>query len=177
MGNGDEEMPTPPQRRTKTQRRAASRERKVQRRLEEAAWQEQVDTRFGYLRLQFGFSIDTVVSASLIVFIVYSSAVGAVRVDLSKDLQKPGVEVYLTRHAVNGVFPPGRHFVLLDDLLRLRAPEQYTLLKKLHGGAPDQIEQSLALQAHLVQRYASDILRGDFTPFAEVEKFIEGTPS
>lgn len=156
-------------------RKAARTTRKAQQRQEEAAWQEQVDTHFSYLRHQFGFSIHTV-NATRTLFLVYSSAVGAVRIDRSQSVRTPGVKVYLTQHAVNGVFPPGWHFVLLDDLLRFRAPEQYRLLQRTRGVALDQIERSLAFQAQAVRQYAFDILCGDFSVFAEVQRFIEGTP-
>lgn len=162
-------------RRTRAQRKADSKIRRAQKAQVEAAWQEQVDTHFSYLREQFGFSIGTLATTSAL-FIGYVSAVGAVRVDRSLDASKPKADVYLTRHAVNGVFPLGRNFVWLDDLLRARAPEQYRALQKIRGMEPEQIEQSLAFQAQAMREYAADILRGDFSAFAEIDELLKGPP-
>ena len=90
MADTDQAKPGKKKRRTRAQRKADSNIRRTQRRLEEAAWQEQVDTHFSYLREQFGFSIGMVATTSAL-FIGYISAVGGVRVDRSQEEKPPGV--------------------------------------------------------------------------------------
>ncbi len=175
MTDTDRTKPGKRKKRTRAQRKADSSIRRAQQAQVEAAWQEQVDVHFSYLREYFGFSIGTVATTSAL-FISYVSAVGGVRVDQSLGASKPEADVYLTKHAVNGVFPPGRHFVLLDDLLRVRAPGQYHALQQIRGMEPEQIEQSLAFQAQAMREYAADILNGDFSAFAEVDVFLKGLP-
>ena len=140
-----------------------------------AAWQARVEPYFGYLRTKHGFRITQTDSLWWETYIVYQSDRVAIKVTRSRE--SAWVETELIR-LVDGTIPDVRVFVTPDEpidrfhleaLLEQRAPQILDEIKAARGLEPEQVERSLALQAHALAEYATDVLLGDFTIFAAME--------
>lgn len=144
-----------------------------------AAWQARVEPYFGYLRTKYGFRITQTDSLWWETYIVYQSDRVAIKVTRSRE--SAWVETELIR-LVDGTIPDVRVFVTPDEpidrfhleaLLEQRAPQILDEIKAARGLEPEQVERSLALQAHALAEYATDILLGDFTIFAAMEAHVK----
>jgi hypothetical protein len=159
----------------KAARNTRRRESEAQKRATKAAWKAQVDSHFAFLRERYGFAITQTELWWWKTSVRYETPVTAVDIDRSVEFGR--VEVKLIRK-VDGTIPeypifvsttPMLHYFLLDAVLNERAPELLPELQAGKGLSEDQIERSLKFWSGALERYADDILRGDFALFTPLE--------
>jgi hypothetical protein len=131
---------------------------------------------FGFLSEEFGFREAKKESSSWGHILYFKNDTTAVRVSL--EWEYPGVFVHLYR-LVDGQVVENPIIIRqeseltnysVDDLLSIRAPELG--LSPIFGHS-DEIEKKLESYASAVRAYAADVLEGDFTVFAELDKIVK----
>jgi len=159
----------------KVSRAARRRERRAAEKANQDAWKAQVDLPFAFLRERYGFEITQTDSPWWKTGVRYETPVLAVAIDRSLEFGR--VEVKLIR-TVDGAIPeypifistlPVLHYYMLEAVLDERAPELRPEMQAVAGLSEDQIERSLKFWSGALERYADDILRGDFALFAPLE--------
>jgi hypothetical protein len=154
--------------------------RAAARKAQEDAWQAKVEVHFRYLQTKYHFRVVQVDDSHWWhTRLVYQNETTAIYVDRSVEFDR--VELSLLR-LINGKIPDLTVFVtpdvtlsefLFDNLLQVRAPLLLPDLRTLKGLQEEQIEASLAFLANALEQYAADVLRGDFTIFAELEELVK----
>jgi hypothetical protein len=156
-------------------RTARKREQAAYKKATEDAWKAQADTYFAFLRERYGFVITHTDSPWWETSVRYETMVTAIEINRSVEFDR--VEVQLIRK-VDGAIPeypifvsttPILHYFLLDAVLNERAPELLAEVRAAKGLDEDQIECSLALWSEALEKFADDILQGDFTLFTILE--------
>jgi hypothetical protein len=139
-------------------------------------WERRVDPHFGYLRTEFACEIversnENWWETSLI----YQNATTAVKVACSEEFDRLVTDII---RLVDGARPPTVVFVSeapklhkfgLGNLLMIRAPELWGEMKEQKGQSDKAITTQLQSQAKALREFGSDILRGDFSSFDEME--------
>ena len=139
-------------------------------------WERRVEPHFGYLRTEFGcevveWSDENWWETS----ITYQNSTTAIKVACSEEFDRLVTDLI---RLVHGARPPTVVFVSespklhkfgLGNLLMIRAPELWSELKEQKGQSDDAIETQLRSQAKALREFGSDILRGDFSSFVEME--------
>jgi hypothetical protein len=96
---------------------------------------------------------------------------------ISFEIRENDIFVYLIR-LINGEIPPyldaPSRWFYLDNLVRLRSPET-TLPRKEAGDwlTSDDIDEILTAYAGALKEYGEDVLRGDFSIFAELARQVD----
>lgn len=143
-----------------------------------ARWRSEVETRLGAVLGAHSLSLRSESSDNWGQRVVYANATTGLIVHSSIEFNR--VEVSLVR-LVEGEVPPYPIFVsntpvlhqfLIDNLLALRAPELIHELRKLVGLGGKERDRQLTAYGHWLDQYAGDVLDGDFTAFAEMEREV-----
>jgi hypothetical protein len=159
----------------KVSRAARRRERRAAEKANQDAWKAQVDVNFAFLCERYGFAITRTDSPRWKTSVRYETP--ALAVDIDRSLEFGRVEVKLIRK-VDGAIPeypifvsttPTLHYFLLDAVLNERAPELLPEMQAAKGLGEDRIERSLKFWSEALEKYADDILRGDFALFTPLE--------
>src|SRR5256885_13568635 len=139
-------------------------------------WERRVDPHFGYLRTEFGCEIiDWSDKDWWETSVTYQNSTTAIKIACSEEFD--GLETDIIR-LVDGARPPSvvfisetpkLHKVGLGNLLMIRAPELWSELKAQKGQSDRAIATQLQSQAKALREFGSDILRGDFSSFDEME--------
>ena len=139
-------------------------------------WEQRVDLYFGYLRTEFACEIvDRSDKDWWETSVTYQNTTTAVKVACSEEFDRVETDVI---RLVDGARPPTVVFVSetpklhkfgLGNLLMIRAPELWSELKEQKGQSDEAIATQLQSQALALREFASDILRGDFGSFDEME--------
>ena len=154
---------------------ARKREQAAYKKAQEDGWKAQTDTYFAFLRERYGFEITQTEWSVWETSVRYETVATAIDVERSVEFNR--VEVQLIRK-VDGAIPeypifvsttPVLHYFLLDAVLNERAPELLPEMQAAKGLGEDQIERSLTLWSEALEKYADDILQGDFTLFTILE--------
>ena len=134
---------------------------------------------FRFLEERFGCRVVAVERRAYGTYIVYLNSTMGVRLSLQP--REGGIFVDLVR-LINGKIPEYPIFVKsqdplhwfdLEDLVGLRAP--HLKIKQPPVGTlcrPKVLKEVLVKYANLLQRYASDVLKGDFKIFPRLEKIV-----
>lgn len=157
----------------KRARRAQLRaERAVWLRDHEEQWRVKVAAYFGYLETEYGFHIAEVnASSAWETYLRYESSALAVKV--SRSVEFDSAELWLIR-LVDGRVPkypvfinPDTpiNYVMLDRIVRERAPQESEQFHSLRGLSDEQIVRTLMFLATSLRAHADDVLRGDFAIF------------
>jgi hypothetical protein len=156
-------------------RAARKREQVAYKKANEDAWKARVDLHFAFLRERYGFEITKTEWSVWETKVRFETPVTSVDVD--RRIEFDWVEVNLIRK-VDGAIPeypifvsttPTLHYFLLDAVLNERAPELLPQMQAAKGLGEDQIERSLKFWSGALEKYADDILRGDFALFTPLE--------
>jgi hypothetical protein len=139
-------------------------------------WRSFVTPYFGYLETDYGFRVTQVdASSPWLVRMIYQTETTAIYVDCNFEFLR--FEVSLVR-LLDGGLPPYpvsircdtmMHEFFLDNLLDVRAPHLMPRIWDLRGSGEEEVEQSLKLFGQVLNDYAADVLRGDFSIFATLE--------
>ena len=139
-------------------------------------WERRVEPHFGYLRTEFGCEIVEWSDENWWeTSVTYQNSTTAIKVACSEEFDR--LETDLIR-LVNGARPatvvfvsetPKLHKFGLGNLLMIRAPELWSELKEQKGQNDKAIAVQLQSQAKALREFGSDILRGDFSSFVEME--------
>ena len=139
-------------------------------------WERRVDPHFGYLRTEFGCEIvDWSDENWWETSVTYQNSTTAIKIARSEEFDR--LETDMIR-LVDGARPPTVVFVSetpklhkfgLGNLLMIRAPELWSELKEQKGQSDKAIATQLQSQAKALREFGSDILRGDFSSFDEME--------
>ena len=139
-------------------------------------WERRVDPHFGYLRTEFGCEIvDWSDENWWETSVTYQNSTTAIKVACSEEFDRLETDII---RLVDGARPPTVVFVSetpklhkfgLGNLLMIRAPELWSELKEQKGQSDKAIATQLQSQAKALREFGSDILRGDFSSFDEME--------
>lgn len=139
-------------------------------------WERRVDPHFGYLRTEFGCEIvDWSDKDWWETSVTYQNTTTAVKVACSEEFDRLETDII---RLVDGARPPIVVFVSetpklhkfgLGNLLMIRAAELWGELKEQKGQSDKAIATQLQSQAKALREFGSDILRGDFSSFDEME--------
>ena len=139
-------------------------------------WERRVDPHFGYLRTEFGCEIvDWSDENWWETSVTYQNSTTAIKVACSEEFDRLETDII---RLVDGARPPTVVFVSetpklhkfgLGNLLMIRAPELWSELKEPKGQSDKAIATQLQSQAKALREFGSDILRGDFSSFDEME--------
>jgi hypothetical protein len=139
-------------------------------------WERRVAPHFGYLRTEFGCEIvDRSDENWWEMSLTYQNSTTAIKVACSEEFDRVETEII---RLVDGARPPYPAFVSatpklhqfgLGNLLTIRAPELWSELKEQKGQSDDAIAEQLESQAKALREFGTDILRGDFSSFDEME--------
>jgi len=139
-------------------------------------WERRVDPHFGYLRTEFGCEIiDWSDKDWWETSVTYQNSTTAIKIACSEEFD--GLETDIIR-LVDGARPPSVVFISetpklhkfgLGNLLMIRAPELWSELKEQKGQSKKEIETQLQSHSSALRDFGSDILRGDFGSFDEME--------
>ena len=159
----------------KAARAARQREREAAQKAKEDAWKARVEPHFTFLRERYSFVITQTYWSSWVTRVRYETSVTAV--DIERSAEDFRVEIKLIRK-VNGEVPEYpifvtavdiMHYFRLDAVLEERSPEALAEVRAAKGLGEDQIEAGLRVSAGALEKYATDILQGDFTLFTTLE--------
>jgi hypothetical protein len=159
----------------KAARAARQREREAAQKAKEDAWKAKVDPHFAFLREQYSFEITQTYWSSWVTRVRYETPLTAV--DVERSAEDFRVEVLLIRK-VEGEVPKYPIFVTavdimhhfrLDEVLEERSPEALAEVRATRGLGEEQIDAGLTISAKALEKYATDILQGDFSLFAKME--------
>jgi hypothetical protein len=139
-------------------------------------WERLVEPHFGYLQSEFEYEIvDRSDNDWWETSVTYQNSTTAIKVACSEEFDR--LETDMIR-LVDGARPPTVVFVSetpklhkfgLGNLLMIRAPELWSELKEQKGQSDKAIATQLQSQAKALREFGSDILRGDFSAFDEME--------
>ena len=139
-------------------------------------WGRRVDPHFGYLRTEFGCEIvDWSDENWWETSVTYQNSTTAIKIACSEEFDRLETDII---RLVEGARPPTVVFVSetpklhkfgLGNLLMIRAPELWSELKEQKGQSDTAIATQLQSQAKALREFGSDILRGDFSSFDEME--------
>ncbi len=130
-------------------------------------------SKFRYLAA-YGCELTSIEEDRYLVEITYKNQTTGIKV--SFEIRENDIFIYLIQ-LINGEIPayldaPSRWFYL-DNVVKLKSPST-TLPRKEFGDwlTPDDIDHILTVYAVTLKEYAEDVLRGDFSVFAELAKQI-----
>ena len=139
-------------------------------------WERRVDPHFGYLRTEFSCEVvDRSDKDWWETSVTYQNTTTAVKVTCSEEFDRLVTDII---RLVKGARPPTVVFVSetpklhkfgLGNLLMIRAPELWSEMKEEKGQSDEAIAVQLQSQATALREFGSDILRGDFSSFDEME--------
>src|SRR3989440_7282019 len=139
-------------------------------------WERRVDRHFGYLRTEFGCEIvDSSDNDWWETSVTYQNSTTAIKIACSEEFDRLETDII---RLVDGARPPTvvffsetpkLHKFGLGNLLMIRAPELWSELKEQKGQGDEAIATQLQSQAKALREFGSDILRGDFSSFDEME--------
>ncbi len=131
--------------------------------------------KFKYLLAAYGCELAGIEEDKYGTEVTYKNQTTGIRI--SFEIRENDIFVYLIR-LINGEIPayldaPSRWFYL-DNLVMLRSPST-TLLRKEFGGwlTPNDVDDILTAYASALKEYGEDVLRGDFSVFAELAQQID----
>jgi hypothetical protein len=136
---------------------------------------------FGFLTTDHGFKVATIDKDNYGCYITYSNDVVAVKV--SYEIKDGGLFVMLCR-MVNGKLPPYPIFISsemtlnwfdLEDVVGLKNPSIELEPEFVDPVKPTakELKTNLKKYAEALKAYAADILGGDFSSFAGLEKIVK----
>lgn len=139
---------------------------------------------FRFLEEDFGCKVVSVKEDVYGDYITYQNLTTAIRIALEP--REGGVTARLYR-LISGKIPDypvsiksetTLHVFYLDDLIALRAPStkvEQPLYDLFPGGGPNVrlLKQILAQYARVLREYGSEILKGDFRVFVELDKIVK----
>jgi hypothetical protein len=136
---------------------------------------------FGFLNAEYGLKTTNIEKDVYGCYATYSNDVVAVEISFS--MKDGGIFIMLCR-MVNGELPAQEIFVRSDTVLNRFDLEDIVDLKnpsidlKPDFADPDnptakELTENLKVYAEALKKYAKDILSGDFSSFAELEKIVK----
>ena len=136
---------------------------------------------FGFLNAEYGLKMTNIEKDVYGCYATYSNDVVAVEISFS--MKDGGIFIMLCR-MVNGELPAQEIFVRSDTVLNRFDLEDIVDLKnpsidlKPVFADPDnptakELAENLKVYAEALKKYAKDILSGDFSSFAELEKIVK----
>lgn len=135
--------------------------------------------RFRFLEEEFGYVIKKKERESYGIFITYQNPTTAIRI--SFEPREGGIFVLISR-LVEGKIPKYPIFIqpdtvlhsfYLDDVVRTKVPNFQFSFKGEKLSSADQFEKALDEVVDTLKKYASDILKGNFESFKEVERIVK----
>ena len=139
-------------------------------------WERRVDPHFGYLRTEFACEIvDRSDESWWETSVTYQNTTTAIKVACSEEFDRVVTDII---GLADGAQPPTVVFVSeapklhkfgLGYLLMIRAPELWSEMKEQKGQSEKAIATQLQSQANALREFGSDIFRGDFSSFDEME--------
>lgn len=136
---------------------------------------------FGFLVTDYGLKMAQVEKAAYGCYVTYNNEV--VAVEVSYDIKDGGLFVMLCR-MVNGKIPPQEVFIRSETLINRFDLEDVVSLKEPsidleqdfadpHKPTAKELRTNLKIYAEALKTYAKDILGGDFSSFADLEKIVK----
>jgi hypothetical protein len=136
---------------------------------------------FGFLITDYELKMTNVEKEAYGCYVTYNN--GVVAVEVSYDIKDGGLFVMLCR-MVNGQLPPQEVFVRSETVLNRFDLEDVVSLKEPsidleqnfadpHRPTVKELETNLRMYAEALKTYAKDILGGDFSSFADLEKVVK----
>ena len=138
---------------------------------------------FRFLQDKYGFKVIGSEQESYGVFVTYANPTTAVRI--SYEPREGGIFVLLGRLS-KGKLPKYPIFIQqdtpldtfhLDDLVSIRAPDLQSTSKLRKALTVTEVETKLKEISETLQRYAVEILQGDFAIFPELERLVKARRS
>lgn len=145
------------------------------------AFERACNKEFGFLTAEHGLKVMNTSKDTYGCYVTYCNDVVAVKV--SYEIKDGGLFVMVCR-MVNGKLPPEEIFVRSDTVLNSFDLEDVVALKEpsieLEQNFADpskptakELETNLRIYAKALKTYAKDILGGDFSSFADLEKIVK----
>ena len=136
---------------------------------------------FGFLNAEYRLKATNIEKDVYGCYAIYSNDVVAVEIDFS--IKDGGIFIMLCR-MVNGELPAQEIFVRsetvlnrfdLEDVVNLKNPsmELEQDFVDLYNPTAKELVENLKVYAEALKKYAKDILSGDFSSFAELEKIVK----
>lgn len=142
----------------------------------EQEWRARVAAHFGFLETEFGCHFVSVDASNWwATNLIYQNE--TTRINIARSVESGYVEIWLIR-LIDGQEPPFVIFFLpdsdlyrdlLDNVVKLHAPDLLPRVNKLRGLEDAQVEAALPFLADLTRTYAAPLLRGDFTDFETLQ--------
>lgn len=161
--------------RKKSSERDAARAAKIQAKADD--WRNQVNAHFGYLQDKYGFRLTQVDAEHWYqTRAIYQTGTTAIYVDASVEFARTEVWLVCLLKEALPVVESGKvgHAFLLDDLLKVRVPHLLIEMRAATSWGKDgQSATALEFLARVLDEYAADVLRGDFSIFVALTGLVE----